>query len=237
METRPNGERSRTSPARIAMCDWRRGVVRDATRLADYELYNKDDTKLDLQFMTIGAQFGQDQSWFGESHSFLNVSAASLDRVRHRVRREVRNEAVGRHVLRRRRAACTRATSGDDASGVTDRPERREQDDARAGPSRLEDRRYVYRTRREHAIGAARPLRLFDRHRHVDRTTAAATAAIAAAGTSACARRSRTARSVKPRQQDAEGAGVPHQEQSAARRCARRGARRERRLHVRRFGS
>ena len=39
--------------------------------MADYELYNKDDTKIDLQLMVIGAQFGQDQSWFGESHSFL----------------------------------------------------------------------------------------------------------------------------------------------------------------------
>ena len=45
-----------------------------ASALADYELYNENDTKLDLQLMVIGNQFGQDASWFGESHTLLNVS-------------------------------------------------------------------------------------------------------------------------------------------------------------------
>ena len=46
-----------------------------ATAQADYELYNANDTKLDLQLTVVGAQFGQDQPWWGEQHSFLNVSA------------------------------------------------------------------------------------------------------------------------------------------------------------------
>ena len=42
--------------------------------LADYELYKDGDTTLNLQFTTIGAQFGQDQSWFGVEKNFAGVT-------------------------------------------------------------------------------------------------------------------------------------------------------------------
>jgi predicted porin len=43
--------------------------------MAGYELYNKDETKLDLNLQVVGAQIGQSDPWFGEQHAFLNVSA------------------------------------------------------------------------------------------------------------------------------------------------------------------
>ncbi len=86
--------------------------------LADYELYNANDTKIDLQFMTIGAQFGQDQSWFGESHSFLNISAGHWTEFGSEFGAKVETSLWGGTVFGQASGVYTR-TSGDDASGVT----------------------------------------------------------------------------------------------------------------------
>jgi hypothetical protein len=39
--------------------------------MAAHKLYNKDETKLDLNFTVVGAQFINQDSWFGESENFL----------------------------------------------------------------------------------------------------------------------------------------------------------------------
>ncbi len=86
--------------------------------LADYELYNANDTKVDLQFMAIGAQFGQDQSWFGESHSFLNISAGHWTEFGSEFGAKAETSLWGGTVFGQASGVYTR-TSGDDASGVT----------------------------------------------------------------------------------------------------------------------
>jgi hypothetical protein len=86
--------------------------------MADYELYNKDDTKLDLQLMAVGAQFGQDQSWFGESHSFLNASESHWTELGSEFGLKFESKLWGGTVFGQASGVYTH-TSGDDASGIT----------------------------------------------------------------------------------------------------------------------
>jgi hypothetical protein len=85
---------------------------------ADYELYNKDDTKIDLQLMVIGAQFGQDQSWFGESHSFLNASEDHWSEFGSEFGMKFESK-LGAGTLFGEASGVYTRSSGDDASGVT----------------------------------------------------------------------------------------------------------------------
>ena len=86
--------------------------------MADYELYNKDDKKLDLQLMVVGAQFGQNQSWFGESYSFLGVSASHWTEFGSKFGLKGESKLGGGTLFGSVSGVYTR-TSGDDASGVT----------------------------------------------------------------------------------------------------------------------
>jgi hypothetical protein len=84
----------------------------------DYELYNKDDTKLDLQLMAIGNQFGQNESWFGESHSLLNVSASHWTEFGTEFGAKGETKLWDGTFFAQASGVYTRS-SGDDASGVT----------------------------------------------------------------------------------------------------------------------
>ena len=86
--------------------------------MADYELYNANDTKLDFQFMTIGAEFGQNQPWFGEEHSFLNVSANHWTEFGTESGLKFVSK-IGPGTLFGQVSGVYTRTSGDDASGVT----------------------------------------------------------------------------------------------------------------------
>ncbi len=110
------GTKSMTSLAKVLLLA---GSAMFTTNvLADYELYNKDDTKLGLQFMTIGAQFGQDQSWFGQAHEFLNISAGHWTEFGSEFGATAETSLWGGTVFGQASGVYTR-TSGDDASGVT----------------------------------------------------------------------------------------------------------------------
>jgi len=89
-----------------------------ASALADYELYNENDTKLDLQLMVIGNQFGQDASWFGESHALLNISAAHWTEFGTEFGAKAETKLWDGTFFAEASGVYTR-TSGDDASGVT----------------------------------------------------------------------------------------------------------------------
>ncbi len=86
--------------------------------LADYELYNANDTKIDLQLLTVGAQIGQDQSWFGVSHSFLNASASHWTEFGTEFGATV-ELSLWRGTFFSQASGVYTRTSGDDASGVT----------------------------------------------------------------------------------------------------------------------
>ncbi len=190
-----------------------------ATAQADYELYNANDTKLDVQLTVVGAQFGQDQPWWGEELSFLNVSANHWTEFGTEFGAKFDSKLWGGTLFGQASGIYTRS-SGDDPSGLDRRLERRKRDDARAGQSRLENRGLVHRSRREHDFCAARPVRLFDRQRHDHQRRWFGR------------RRSRRLvprhaqvvperRPHQPRQQAAEGADLSPQEQPTARRHAR----------------
>lgn len=85
---------------------------------ADYELYNANGNKLDLEFMMVGAQFGQDQSWFGESHSFLNASESHWTEFGSEFGLKFESQ-LGAGTLFGEVSGVYTRTSGDDASGVT----------------------------------------------------------------------------------------------------------------------
>ena len=85
---------------------------------ADYELYNANDTKLELQFTAAGEQFGQNQSWFGESHSFLNASESHWTEFGTEFGAKAETSLWGGTFFGQASGVYTR-TSGDDASGVT----------------------------------------------------------------------------------------------------------------------
>ena len=84
----------------------------------DYELYNKDDTKIDLQLMVIGNQFGQDASWFGESHTLLNISGNHWTEFGTEFGAKAETKLWDGTFFGEASGVYTR-TSGDDASGVT----------------------------------------------------------------------------------------------------------------------
>ena len=86
---------------------------------ADYEIYNANGNKVDLQLLMVGAQFGQNQSWFGESHSFLNVSSSHWTEAGSEFGLKVESEVGGGALFGAVSGVYTR-TSGDDASGVTE---------------------------------------------------------------------------------------------------------------------
>ena len=101
----------------------RLGVLATATlcatsAFADYALYKSDDTKLDLQFTVAGEQFGQDQSWFGVSNSFLDVSAHHWTEFGTEFGAKGETGLWGGTFFGQASGVYTR-TSGDDASGVT----------------------------------------------------------------------------------------------------------------------
>jgi hypothetical protein len=102
--------------ARIAVCLG--ASLFTCATLADYEVYNEHDTTIDLQFMTIGAQFGQDQAWFGESHSFLNVSASHWTEFGAEPGLKFESKLGPGTFFGAVSGVYTRS-SGDDASGVT----------------------------------------------------------------------------------------------------------------------
>ncbi len=85
---------------------------------ADYELYNKDDTKLDLALTVNSAQFGQDQSWFGREQSFLGVSGHHWTEFGTEFGTKFETKLGGGTLFGEASGIYTRS-SGDDASGVT----------------------------------------------------------------------------------------------------------------------
>jgi hypothetical protein len=88
------------------------------TALADYELYNANDTKLDLQLTVVGAQFGQDKSWFGESHDFLNASEDHWTEFGTKFGTSFESKQLGGTFFGQASGIYTQQ-SGDDASGLT----------------------------------------------------------------------------------------------------------------------
>jgi hypothetical protein len=88
------------------------------TALADYTLYEANDTKLDLQLTVVGAQFGQDQSWFGESQSFLNASEDHWTEFGTEFGASFESQLLGGTVFGEASGIFT-DQSGDDASGIT----------------------------------------------------------------------------------------------------------------------
>src|ERR1044072_4854677 len=95
-------------------CVWVVTNLFAASALADYELYNANDTKLDLQLNVIGAQFGQDQSWFGVSHSFLNASESHWTEFGTEFGAKAESKLWGGTFFAQASGVYTR-TSGDDA--------------------------------------------------------------------------------------------------------------------------
>ena len=89
-----------------------------ATAHADYELYNTNDTKLDLQLTVVGAQFGQDQPWWGEEHSFLNISANHWTEFGTKFGAKFDSKLWGGTLFGQASGVYTRS-SGDDPSGLT----------------------------------------------------------------------------------------------------------------------
>ena len=89
-----------------------------ATAHADYELYNANDTKLDLELTVVGAQFGQDQPWWGEQQSFLNVSADHWTEFGSKFGANFESKLWGGTLFGRANGVYTRS-SGDDPSGLT----------------------------------------------------------------------------------------------------------------------
>ena len=87
--------------------------------LADYEIYNANDIKLDLELTVMGAQFGQDAPWFGEQHSFLNVSANHWSEFGTEFGGKLESQLWGGTLFAETTGIYTRS-SGDDSSGVTE---------------------------------------------------------------------------------------------------------------------
>ncbi len=89
-----------------------------ATAQADYELYNTNDTKLDLQLTVVGAQFGQNEPWWGEEHSFLNVSANHWTEFGTKFGAKFESKLWGGTLFGEGSGVYTHS-SGDDPSGLT----------------------------------------------------------------------------------------------------------------------
>ncbi len=85
---------------------------------ADYELYNANDTKLDLQLTVVGAQFGQNEPWWGEEHSFLNVSANHWTEFGTKFGASFESKLWGGTLFGKGSGVYTHS-SGDDPSGLT----------------------------------------------------------------------------------------------------------------------
>ena len=93
-------------------------VLYSTSALADYELYKEGDTTLNLQFTTIGAQFGQDQSWFGEASSFIGSGGHHWTEFGTEFGGKGEMGLWGGTFFGEASGIYTRS-SGDDASGVT----------------------------------------------------------------------------------------------------------------------
>src|SRR4029453_9325750 len=88
--------------------------------LADYEVYKgANDTKINLQFTAVGAQFGQDQPWWGEEHSFLNISANHWTEIGTKFGASFESKLWGGTLFGQASGVYTRS-SGDDSSGLTE---------------------------------------------------------------------------------------------------------------------
>jgi hypothetical protein len=102
-----------------------RGVIGVAAMLfggaasAEYEIYNANDIKLDLELQVIGAQFGQDAPWFGAQHSFLNVSANHWTEFGTEFGGKFESKLWGGTLFGEVTGVYTHS-SGDDSSGVTE---------------------------------------------------------------------------------------------------------------------
>jgi len=86
---------------------------------ADYEVYNANDTKLDLQLTVVGAQFGQNEPWWGAEHSFLNVSANHWTEFGTTFGAKFDSKLWGGDLFGQASGVYTRS-SGDDPSGLTE---------------------------------------------------------------------------------------------------------------------
>jgi hypothetical protein len=102
-----------------------RGAISIATALfangalADYEIYNANNIKLDLELVVQGAQFGQNNPWWGEEHSFLNVSANHWTEFGTEFGAKFESQVWGGTLFGESTGIYTRS-SGDDPSGVTE---------------------------------------------------------------------------------------------------------------------
>jgi hypothetical protein len=90
----------------------------NVAQAAGYSLYDKNDTKVDFNFMVQGAQFGQNESWFGESHSFLNASESHWTEFGTEPGLKFETK-LGAGTLFGEVSGVYTRTSGDDASGIT----------------------------------------------------------------------------------------------------------------------
>jgi hypothetical protein len=86
---------------------------------AEYEIYNANDTKIDLELTVVGAQFGQDAPWFGAEHSFLNISASHWTEFGTEFGGKIESKLWGGTLFAEATGVYTRS-SGDDPSGVTE---------------------------------------------------------------------------------------------------------------------